>query len=359
MSLTVRSSLQSGRHLRTDETRGCLVTRRSYAVGKIANNDFPDKWPTLLPALLDVIPKGSDVQLYGALKVLSDIVEESLTEDQFFSMAHPIINVVYNVALNEGRKPTLRALAVHVFRGCFDLMDMVKDDHPKEVKGFAEEALKGWLPFFSQVLQVQLPESSDEAPQREYRNGIIAFKLQVVKTLMKVKSVFPTLLLPQSLAFFQAAWHELSLLQGAYQSHYIENGGQGRLEDSDGLPYTLDFLILEELDFLNQCMRATPVQKELEAQLNGRPAHETPWILDLMKLLVAYSQITCEEEELWDIDVSLYLAEETSVCSLTSFRPSFGILSSTFRNDFYFVATTASDYIEKRPGAAGNGTDGY
>ncbi|ROW01143.1 hypothetical protein VSDG_02656 [Cytospora chrysosperma] len=296
----------------SDEPDRKVKSSVSYAVGKIANNDFPDKWPTLLPTLLDVIPKGNDVQLYGALKVLSDIVEESLTEDQFFSMAHPIIHVMYNVALNEGRKPTLRALAVHVFRGCFDLMDMVKDDHPKEVKGFAEEALKSWLPFFSQVLQVPLPESSEEATLREYRNGIIAFKLQVVKTLMKVKSVFPTLLLPQSLGFFQATWQELSMLQGPYQAHYIEYGGQGRLEDSDGLPYTLDFLVLEELDFLNQCMRATPVQKELEAQLNGRPAHETPWILDLMKLLVAYSQITREEEDLWDIDVSLYLAEETS-----------------------------------------------
>ncbi|KKY35790.1 putative importin-beta domain-containing protein [Diaporthe ampelina] len=292
----------------------------SYAVGKIANNDFPEKWPSLLPSLLNVIANGNDIRLYGALKVLSDIVEESLTEDQFFSMARPIIDNVFNVAVNDGRKPTLRALAVHVFRGCFDLMDMVKDDHPKEVKGFAEESLKNWLPFFSQVLQVQLPESSEEAPQREYRNGIIAFKLQVVKTLMKVKSVFPTLLLPQSTAFFQAAWHELSLLQDSYKSNYIDNGSQGRLEDSDGLPYTLDFLILEELDFLNQCMRATPVQKELEAQLGAGPAHEIPWILDLMKLLVAYSRITHEEEELWDIDVSLYLAEETSEACLYLFN---------------------------------------
>lgn len=241
-------------------------------------------------------------------------MEESLTEDQFFSAARPIIDVVYNVALNDARKPNLRALAVNVFRGCFELMDMVKDDHPKEVKGFADEALKGWLPFFSQVLSVQLPPVSDEAAAREFRNGIISFKLQVVKALMKIKAVFPTLLLPQSLAFFQAIWQELSLLQGQYQEHYIDSSGQGRLEDSDGLPYTLDFLVLEELDFLNQCLRATPVQKELEAQLNGRPAHEAAWMVDLMKLLVAYSRITCEEEELWDIDVSLYLAEETSVC---------------------------------------------
>jgi hypothetical protein len=32
-----------------------------------------------------------------------------------------------------------------------------------------------------------------------------------------------------------------------------------------------------------------------------------------MKLAASYSQITCEEEGLWEIDVNLFLSEETSV----------------------------------------------
>ncbi|KAJ9138132.1 Importin subunit beta-5 [Pleurostoma richardsiae] len=299
----------------------------SYAVGKIANVDFPEQWPTLLPTLLEAIPSGTEIQLHGALKVLGDLVEESLSEDQFFTMARSIVDVVYHVAINEGRKPVLRALAVSVFRGCFDLMDIVKDDHPKEVRGFAEEALKGWLPFFQQAVKSDLPDTAAGlASQPETWNGIIALKLQVVKTLIKIKSVFPQLLLPQSVTFFSATWEELARLQGAYHSQYILNDAQGRLEDSDGLPYTLDFLVLEELDFLNQCMRAPPVQKELEAQLNGRPVHETPWMLDLMKLLVSYSCITREEEDLWEIDISLYLAEETSVTANYTARTACGDL---------------------------------
>lgn len=299
----------------------------SYVVGKIANVDFPEQWPTLLPTLLEVIPTGTDTQLHGALKVLGDLVEESLSEDQFFSMARSIVDVVYHVAMNESRKPALRALAVSVFRGCFDLMDIVKDDHPQEVKSFAEEALKGWLPFFQQVMKVQLPENTaGSESQPEVWNGVIALKLQVVKTLIKIKGVFPALLLPQSLTFFSATWEELSSLKGAYQAQYIDNGAQGRLEDSDGLPYTLDFLVLEELDFLNQCLRAPPVQKELEAQINAQAPHETPWMVDLMQLVVAYSRITQEEEELWEIDVSLYLAEETSVTANYTARTACGDL---------------------------------
>jgi importin-9 len=228
-------------------------------------------------------------------------------------MARDIVKVVTDVALNEGRKAILRALAIAVFRGCFDLMDIVKEDHLKEVKGFAEEILKSWNPFFIQVLKARLPEVADRpTTQPESWNSHIALKLQVVKTLLKIKTVFPNLLLPQSPTLFQAIWEELSLLQVPHGDLYINTGGQGRLEDADGLPYTLDFLVLEELDFLNQCFRAPPVQQELDAQLAAHPsAAETPWVIDLMKIVVAYSRITQEEEDLWDIDCSLYLAEET------------------------------------------------
>ncbi|KAI1779665.1 ARM repeat-containing protein [Hypoxylon cercidicola] len=295
-----------------DEKR--IKTATSYTVSKIANVDFPDQWPSLLPTLLDSIRNGNDEQLHGAMLVLRDLVEESLSDDQFFSMARDIVKVVYETAINENRKPTLRALAVAVFRGCFDLMDTVKEEHPKDVLAFAEEAMKGWFPFFHQVMKLRLPDRSQSASPPEGWNGLSALKLQVVRCLLKLKLVFVNLLAPETPHFFQAIWEELSTLVPGYEQMYIESETQGRLEDVDGLPYTLDFLVLEELDFLNVCMRAPPVKKELEAQLAVHAsAHTTPWLLDLMKLATSYACITREEEEMWDIDVSLFLIEEQSM----------------------------------------------
>ncbi|RDW80875.1 hypothetical protein BP5796_05573 [Coleophoma crateriformis] len=308
----------------------------SYCVSKIAGVDFPERWPALLPALLHLIPTASDSQLHGALKVLSDLVEDCLSEEQFFSVARDIVNVVYGVAIKEERKPVLRALAVSVFKGCFDIMDMVKDEHGPEVKGFADEALSAWSPFFLEIMKKQLPPrpiGSNEGHESESKEqaatwrGVIALKLQVVKTLMKIRSVFPQLLLPQTPVLFQATWEELSILQDAYKDMYVENDEQGRLEDSDGLPYTLDFLVLEELDFLQSCLRAPPVQKELESQLQAHGGVQlTPWVMDVMKLAVGYSQIPKEEEDLWDIDVNLFLAEETSVTANYTARTACGDL---------------------------------
>jgi hypothetical protein len=297
-------------------------------VSKIAVADFPDRWPALLPSVLAIMPTGTDAQLHGALRILQDLVEESLTDEQFFSVARDIIKACYDVALNENRKQTHRSLAVLVFRSCFDLMDIVKEDHKKEVKTFAEQVLSGWLPFLEQVIKSPLPPLvGDPGSQPESWYGPIALKDQAVKTLIKIRSVFPSLLLPQSLTLFTATWEELSRLAPSYQSLFINSDAQSRLEDIDGLPFTLDFLVLDELDFLNQCMRAPPVQKQLGAEIEARGAvHDTPWVLDLMGLLVSFSQITQEEEGLWDIDVSLYLAEETSVSSNYTARTACGDL---------------------------------
>ncbi len=94
---------------------------------------------------------------------------------------------------------------------------------------------------------------------------------------------------------------------------YIQSEQQSRLEDADGLPYTLDFLVLEELDFMQACLRAAPVRKELEQQLRAQLGSESNWITEVMKLAVAYAQITTEEEALWDIDVNIFLSEETGI----------------------------------------------
>ncbi|KAK0715505.1 armadillo-type protein [Lasiosphaeris hirsuta] len=299
----------------------------SYAVSKIAMVDFPEQWPALLPAVLGVMPSGTDAQLHGALRILQDLVEDSLTDEQFFSVARDIIKACYDVALNVNRKQTHRSLAVLVFRSCFDLMDIVKDDHKTEVKSFAEEVLRGWLPFFEQAIKSPLPEREKPDAQPDSWHGPITLKVQVVKTLIKIKTVFRALLLPQSTVLFTATWEELAKLQDSYRQLFIEADAQGRLEDIDGLPFTLDFLVLDELDLLNQLLRAAPVQKQLEADIVAHSAvHETPWVLDLMKLLVSYAQITMEEEGLWDIDVSLYLAEETSVSSNYTARTACGDL---------------------------------
>ncbi|KAJ9252683.1 hypothetical protein DTO195F2_7332 [Paecilomyces variotii] len=295
----------------------------SYAVSKVASADFPEQWPELLPTVLHIInnPSSTDGALHGALKVLLDLVDTGFSEEQFFNVARDLVSSLFAVATNESRKPILRALAVSVFRSCFDTLEMVLEQHKTVVKQFMDEALGGWSPFFLTVMKAPLPqppsedEESKETEIASQWRGSIALKLQVVKTLMKIRMIFPGLLAPQTPAYFSTIWTELSNIQGPYHDFYITDERQGRLEDTDALPYTLDFLVIEELDLMQALLKAPPVKAELQTQLHnaGQAATTSSWLPEVMKLVVAYAQITTEEEGLWDIDVNLFLSEETSV----------------------------------------------
>ncbi|OJJ51172.1 hypothetical protein ASPZODRAFT_127196 [Penicilliopsis zonata CBS 506.65] len=295
----------------------------SYAVSKIASADFPEQWPELLPSLLHIIndPAASASALHGALKVLLDLVDTGFSEDQFFNIARDLVATLFAVATNESRKPILRALAVAVFRSCFDTLEMVLEQHKSAVKQFMDEVLSGWTPFFISTLKAPLPQApSDEEESKDgdipsLWRGVIGLKLQVAKTIMKIRMVFPGLITAQSPAYFDIIWTELSNIQSAYHDFYIHGDRQGRLEDVDGLPITLDFLVLEELDLMQTLIKAPPVKNELQKQLQnaGQTAVTASWLTEVLKLAVSYAQITTEEEGLWDIDTNLFLSEETSV----------------------------------------------
>lgn len=286
-----------------------------YVVSKIASADFPEDWPDLLPTVINVVQTGQDEQLQGALAVLVELVDDCFNDEQFFGIAVDLVKALYSVTTNDIHRPIIKALAVSVFRSCFDILEMVMEDHKAAVKSFADETLGLWIPLFVQMMQQPIPrppseeEENGKTPAAETYRGLIALKLQIVKALGRIRAVFPSNLAPHSVALFSATWAELSSLQDDYQRLYIDDQRQSRMEDENNLPYTLDFLVLEELDFLQTCLRAQPVRKELEGQLGT----ENNWVAQVMKLAVGYAQITTEEEGMWNIDVNVFLSEETSV----------------------------------------------
>lgn len=161
----------------------------SFAVSKVASADFPDQWPELLPSLLHILndPSSTAGTIHGALKVLLDLVDTGFNEEQFFNVARDLVSSLFAIATNESRKPMLRALAVAVFRSCFDTFEMILEQHKAAVKQFMDEVLGGWSPFFITTLQTGLPQPPSEQEESketeiasEWR-GIIGLKLQVVK----------------------------------------------------------------------------------------------------------------------------------------------------------------------------------
>lgn len=310
-----------------------IVATASTVVSKIAAADFPDDWPDLLQVLLaQLVPTAADARLHGALRVLADLVDSGFSEEQFFSVARQLVAAVFEVAADVRRATSLRALAVAIFKSCFDTLEMVLDDHRDAIRQFLDQALRGWAPFFLASLKEPLPtppSEDDEArktPVADAWQGTVALKLQVVKTLMKIRIMFPALLTPLATTLFSTVWAELSTAVPIYEGLFIHDERQARLEDADNLPYTLDLLVLEELDFMQALLRAPPVKAELQGQLQAASAATAPWLQDVLRLVTAYAQISAEDEGLWDVDVNLFLSEETSITANYSPRSCAGDL---------------------------------
>ena len=88
------------------------------------------------------------------------------------------------------------------------------------------------------------------------------------------------------------------------------------MEDADRLPYTLDFLVIEELDYIQTLLNTATVRRELDAQLKPDATvdgtHNTSWLAHIVAVAVGYSQVLTEDVELWEMDVNIFLSEETS-----------------------------------------------
>lgn len=151
---------------------------------KIATVDFPDAWPSLFPSLLTILNSSTnDAPIHGALRVLAELIDSGLTEEQFFMVARDLVNALQHVAVDHNRGLIVRAMTLNVFRSCFEMLEMVMVDHAAAVRAFLDESLKAWMPLFMETLKQSLPEPVNAAMNQSdsQSRGLVALKVQVVK----------------------------------------------------------------------------------------------------------------------------------------------------------------------------------
>jgi len=117
-----------------------------------------------------------------------------------------------------------------------------------------------------------------------------------------------------TLDLFSACWLALKSHGIPYYQSYVDGDKQGNLITANGLPYTLDMLVIEELDFMQVLLESPTVKQHLDgvigAAAEGEHHSVAEWINEVMGSLVTFSAITSESEGLWDIDFNVFLSEE-------------------------------------------------
>jgi hypothetical protein len=158
-------------------------------VSKIASADFPDTWPELFPQLVSVLNSASsDAATQGSLRVLYELVDSGLSDDQFFGVASDLVTSLQNVTVKSDSDPVVQAMALRVLGSCFDNLEQVMaTEHAPAVKGFLSESMQTWMPFFITTLKAPLPEVSHSDFENAASSaiskwkGVIAVKIQVIQ----------------------------------------------------------------------------------------------------------------------------------------------------------------------------------
>ena len=171
-----------------------ITASTAAVVAAIAKSDFPEQWPELLDSLLNEIRGGNDEKVLAILKVLGEIIAESLDEEQFNQYATPLMEALRTAAMDGKNGLMTRALSVLVFRSCFDFVENLKDKDEDKVKGFAKGVLDLWNEFFLSVIKETMPtipsaeEENDESVEvtKNWR-GVVALKIQVILVRQSLK----------------------------------------------------------------------------------------------------------------------------------------------------------------------------
>ncbi|KAI5847418.1 armadillo-type protein, partial [Tricharina praecox] len=292
--------------LATDDQRK-VRSISAAMVGKIATSDYPEEWPDLLGNLLTYITDGTDTQTNGALHVLNDVLEEGLAEEQFFGMAKQIVELLYKVSTNEARSLAVRSLSVCTFKSCIDTLGMMRGNHGDEVDTFAQEAMNLWMPFLTSVLETPIAWSQDGNANR----GLVSLKIQAIRTIMQARQHFATLFNQYIEKLFGATWMDMNHCKDMYVKDFVQEMAEGRLVDVDCLPFSLDLYVLEQLDFITSCLGNRAVKDHIE-QAGFGGANTSPFS-QMVFTCITLSQIAGEDKTMWEIDLNVFLSEETSI----------------------------------------------
>ena len=169
-----------------------------------------------------------------------------------------------------------------------------------------------------------------------------------------MRKVYSAGLSPYAVELFQVVWDRLTKVSVEYKQVFVAGKEEGHLQGDDGLPCSLDALVMEEIDFLATILKAPAVRSELDKQIQQSNAtNGYGFVQDLIGLLVQYSCAPVEEVEMWEADAEIWLTEMNLVTANYTVRGACAEL--VVRTLFGWLKESLFDamlYFDKSKGAA-------
>ncbi|KAI0347862.1 ARM repeat-containing protein [Trametopsis cervina] len=283
-----------------------IRTSSANTLTTIASCDWPDEYPGLLDALLNLLSSGSPDAVHGAMQMFTDFVKSELTEDQLLPTLRQLLPVLLNILGDaEHHSPLTRARTIAVYRQCIEALYMVKEEHPESVKEASSSVLPVWLDAFKVLMN--LDPKADVVGASNWDG--LAVRIQVIKTLDIIHTSFPRVLAPYLPDFLNSTLHHLGALFPEFFHYYItaENTPPFTSEDER---VDLTQLAGSALDFISAVARSGRAKQWFnEEKTTALLAEVFRWI-----------EMTADEESEWGNDANAFVVQESDESTTYSVR---------------------------------------
>lgn len=266
-------------------------------IAEIGRHDYPDKWPELLPGLVQAVHANESALLVaGAIKCLGMLAED-LSETQVVSTSGTVLPQLLSlmttaVTDTSPEVVSLKRRALLIFKAMLDSFEVLYYQEPS-VQNIISEIMPSWMGALASILK--RPISSDDA-------GDVALKFDALSCLCRISRSFVRESLGRMPETLNATWQLFVDLLPVYHANVVLGDGSAEVrEEEPGLDTVeLSDLVSELFEYILTLVGSRRCSGMI------KPAFE-----QLAYLSIGYIQATNSDIERWSNDINSYLGDES------------------------------------------------
>ncbi|KAL9650044.1 hypothetical protein ABK040_003162 [Willaertia magna] len=341
----------------SDTTTSKISTAISMIIAEISEHDFPDEWPNLIEIIIKIYEgSNSEIQSFGALKCLS-LVAQHFTDKQTI-VAFPVLTpYMLTIAANTQIPQNVRAKALTVCIELFYLLGMTAGDGSVEEDDFEDDEgiesedreediytkvsaeCKNLLNLVLEpTLKLILSEISTPILSVE---GNCSFKMECVKLMNVLVKEFGLTIEKYIMSVLQSTCNSLEKEYDLFLKYLVLPSKDTGLEsnaiaehyDSEGESVNFSTVVCQQIELLSTIVCNPKLGKILSSNRAN--------LIRLIYLMIGYSQLTLEQEEVFESDPEQFVNEEEDEYANYSIRIACQGLLDDFCEMFGYLGTNS------------------
>ncbi|KAJ2557242.1 hypothetical protein EV175_001461, partial [Coemansia sp. RSA 1933] len=282
-------------------------------IASMAKYDWPDEWPQLFSQLVDLLHGSSRSNTHSAMCVFSEWVNADMSE-QHMEQIGILLPELLRIFVGAGEyELSTRAMAVRVFSDCIEIISNMSSERKAFADAHAPPILKEWMQPILSVFKQPVVNGEESG-------STIHLKAECIKSVMKAMEGFPKYMLPYGASILEALWLQLKEIQGPFVHAFVYGDSEHSESatnmlvhcDEDGGAYSVDSYLLGIFEWLSKAAELKSMRSFFVTKVEGSANNiaPTPFLSELVSVLMDYAQITTEMLDDWADDMDLFVADE-------------------------------------------------